>query len=203
MSNLYPKTFNNLIECYKKLPGIGEKNAERLAFATLELDDEIIDVFSESVKDIKEKTRHCKICDNLSEEELCGICLDQTRNHKVICVVENTKNLVLFEKTGAYSGVYHVLGGLISPLDGINPEDINLDSLFNRIEKEDIEEVILALKPSVEGETTALYIQKKLAKKNIKITKIAYGVPMGTDMEYIDAMTLEIALSNRSVLENE
>ncbi len=203
MSNLYPKTFNNLIECYKKLPGIGEKNAERLAFATLELDDEIIDVFSESVKDIKEKTRHCKICDNLSEDELCGICLDQTRNHKVICVVENTKNLVLFEKTGAYSGVYHVLGGLISPLDGINPEDINLDSLFNRIEKEDIEEVILALKPSVEGETTALYIQKKLAKKNIKITKIAYGVPMGTDMEYIDAMTLEIALSNRSVLENE
>lgn len=203
MSSLYPKTFNNLIECYKKLPGIGEKNAERLAFATLELDDEIIDVFSESVKDIKEKTRHCKICDNLSEDELCGICLDQTRNHKTICVVENTKNLVLFEKTGAYSGVYHVLGGLISPLDGINPEDINLDSLFNRIDKEDIEEVILALKPSVEGETTALYIQKKLTKKNIKITKIAYGVPMGTDMEYIDAMTLEIALSNRSVLENE
>lgn len=203
MSNLYPKTFNNLIECYKKLPGIGEKNAERLAFATLELDDEIINVFSDSVKEIKEKTRHCKICDNLSEEELCGICLDQTRNHKVICVVENTKNLVLFEKTGAYFGVYHVLGGLISPLDGINPEDINLDSLFNRIEKEEIEEVILALKPSVEGETTALYIQKKLAKSNIKITKIAYGVPMGTDMEYIDPMTLEIALSNRSVLRNE
>lgn len=203
MPNLYPKTFNNLIECYKKLPGIGEKNAERLAFATLELDDEIIDVFSSSIKEIKEKTRHCKICDNLSEEELCGICLDQTRNHKVICVVENTKNLVLFEKTGAYSGVYHVLGGLISPLDGINPEDINLDNLFNRIEKEEIEEVILALKPSVEGETTALYIQKKLAKNSIKITKIAYGVPMGTDMEYIDSMTLEIALSNRSVLEKE
>lgn len=203
MSNLYPKTFNNLIECYKKLPGIGEKNAERLAFATLDLDDEIIDVFSNSVKEIKEKTRHCKICDNLSEDELCGICLDNTRNHKVVCVVENTKNLVLFEKTGAYNGVYHVLNGLISPLDGVNPEDINLDSLFERITKDDIEEVILALKPSVEGETTSLYIQKKLAKKNVKITKIAYGVPMGTDMEYIDAMTLEIALSNRSVLENE
>lgn len=203
MSNLYPKTFNNLIECYKKLPGIGEKNAERLAFATLDLDDEIIDVFSNSVKEIKEKTRHCKICDNLSEDELCGICLDNTRNHKVVCVVENTKNLVLFEKTGAYNGVYHVLNGLISPLDGVNPEDINLDSLFERITKDDIEEVILALKPSVEGETTSLYIQKKLAKKDVKITKIAYGVPMGTDMEYIDAMTLEIALSNRSVLENE
>ena len=203
MSNLYPKTFNNLIECYKKLPGIGEKNAERLAFATLDLDDEIIDVFSNSVKEIKEKTRHCKICDNLSEDELCGICLDNTRNHKVVCVVKNTKNLVLFEKTGAYNGVYHVLNGLISPLDGVNPEDINLDSLFERITKDDIEEVILALKPSVEGETTSLYIQKKLAKKNVKITKIAYGVPMGTDMEYIDAMTLEIALSNRSVLENE
>ena len=203
MSNLYPKTFNNLIECYKKLPGIGEKNAERLAFATLDLDDEIIDVFSNSVKEIKEKTRHCKICDNLSEDELCGICLDNTRNHKIVCVVENTKNLVLFEKTGAYNGVYHVLNGLISPLDGVNPEDINLDSLFERITKDDIEEVILALKPSVEGETTSLYIQKKLAKKDVKITKIAYGVPMGTDMEYIDAMTLEIALSNRSVLENE
>jgi len=202
MTTLYPKTFNNLIECYKKLPGIGEKNAERLAFATLELDDEIIDVFSDSIKEIKLRTKHCKICDNLSEDELCNICLDQTRNHKIICVVENTKNLVLFEKTGAYSGVYHVLGGLISPLDGINPEDINLDCLFNRINKEKIEEVILALKPSVEGETTALYIQKKLAKKDIKITKIAYGVPMGTDMEYIDAMTLEIALSNRSVMEN-
>lgn len=202
MTTLYPKTFNNLIECYKKLPGIGEKNAERLAFATLELDDEIIDVFSDSIKEIKLRTKHCKICGNLSEDELCNICLDQTRNHKIICVVENTKNLVLFEKTGAYSGVYHVLGGLISPLDGINPEDINLDCLFNRINKEKIEEVILALKPSVEGETTALYIQKKLAKKDIKITKIAYGVPMGTDMEYIDAMTLEIALSNRSVMEN-
>ena len=202
MSALYPQTFNNLIECYKKLPGIGEKNAERLAFASLELDDEILEVFSDSLKNIKTKTKHCKICDNLSEEDECMICLDKTRDHKVICVVENTKNLVLFEKTGAFNGIYHVLGGLISPLDGINPEDINLDKLFKRIDEEDIDEVILALKPSVEGETTSLYIQKKLAKKDIKITKIAYGVPMGTDMEYIDAMTLEIALSNRSVMEN-
>ncbi len=203
MSSLYPQTFNNLIECYKKLPGIGEKNAERLAFATLELDDEIIDVFSDSLKTLKMKTKNCEICGNLSEEDKCSICSDQTRNHKVICVVENTKNLVLFEKTGAFSGVYHILGGLISPLDGINPEDINLDSLFKRISKEEVEEVILALKPSVEGETTSLYIQKKLEKSNIKVTKIAYGVPMGTDMEYIDAMTLEIALSNRSVIEKE
>ena len=203
MSSFYPQTFNNLIECYKKLPGIGEKNAERLAFATLELDDEIIDVFSDSLKTLKMKTKNCEICGNLSEEDKCSICSDQTRNHKVICVVENTKNLVLFEKTGAFSGVYHILGGLISPLDGINPEDINLDSLFKRISKEEVEEVILALKPSVEGETTSLYIQKKLEKSNIKVTKIAYGVPMGTDMEYIDAMTLEIALSNRSVIEKE
>ena len=200
MATLYPETFSNLIECYKKLPGIGEKNAERLAFASLELDDEVINVFSESIKTVKEKTKNCKICNNLSEEELCSICKDKNRNHSVICVVENTKNLVLFEKTGAFSGMYHVLGGLISPLDGINPEDINLDSLFKRIENEKIEEVILALKPSVEGETTSLYIQKKLEKNNVKVTKIAYGVPMGTDMEYIDAMTLEIALSNRSVI---
>lgn len=201
MATLYPKTFTNLIECYKKLPGIGEKNAERLAFASLELDDEIIECFSNSIKNVKEKTKKCSKCDNLSEEELCSICVDNTRNHNVLCVVENTKNLVLFEKTGAFNGIYHVLGGLISPLDGINPEDINIENLFKRIDSEDIEEIILALKPSVEGETTALYIQKKLANKNIKITKIAYGVPMGTDMEYIDAMTLEIALSNRSVIE--
>ena len=201
MASLYPKTFSNLIECYKKLPGIGEKNAERLAFATLELDDEIIECFSESVSEIKSRTKKCLRCDNLSEEELCPICVDDTRSKNILCVVENTKNLILFEKTGAFNGIYHVLGGLISPLDGINPEDINLENLFKRIEKEDIEEIILALKPSVEGETTALYIQKKLATKNVKITKIAYGVPMGTDMEYIDAMTLEIALSNRSVIE--
>ena len=195
---LYPKTFNDLIECYKKLPGIGVKNAERLAFATLELDDEIIEVFSNSIKNIKSKTKNCLICNNLSEEDQCTICSDESRNKKIICVVENTKNLVIFEKTGAFNGVYHVLGGLISPLDGINPEDINLEKLFKRVEEEPIEEIILALKPSVEGETTALYIQKKLQNKKVKVTKIAYGVPMGTDMEYIDAMTLEIALSNRS-----
>ena len=203
MANLYPQTFSNLIECFKKLPSIGEKNAERLAFATLELDDEIIDVFSDSLKNIKTRTKHCKICNNLSEEETCGICNDKTRDHKVICVVENPKNLILFEKTGAFNGIYHVLGGLISPLDGINPEDINLDSLFERVKNEKIEEIILALKPTVEGETTALYINKKLENKNIKITKIAYGVPLGTDMEYIDAMTLELALSNRSVIDND
>lgn len=195
---LYPKTFNDLIECYKKLPGIDEKNAERLAFATLELDDEIIEVFSNSIKNIKSKTKNCLICNNLSEEDQCTICSDESRNKKIICVVENTKNLVIFEKTGAFNGVYHVLGGLISPLDEINPEDINLEKLFKRVEEEPIEEIILALKPSVEGETTALYIQKKLQNKKVKVTKIAYGVPMGTDMEYIDAMTLEIALSNRS-----
>ena len=203
MANLYPQTFSNLIECFKKLPSIGEKNAERLAFAALELDDEIIDVFSDSLKNIKTRTKHCKICNNLSEEETCGICNDKTRDHKVICVVENPKNLILFEKTGAFNGIYHVLGGLISPLDGINPEDINLDSLFERVKNEKIEEIILALKPTVEGETTALYINKKLENKNIKITKIAYGVPLGTDMEYIDAMTLELALSNRSVIDND
>jgi len=142
---LYPKTFNDLIECYKKLPGIGEKNAERLAFATLELDDEIIEVFSNSIKNIKSKTKNCLICNNLSEEDQCTICSDESRNKKIICVVENTKNLVIFEKTGAFNGVYHVLGGLISPLDGINPEDINLEKLFKRVEEEPIEEIILAL----------------------------------------------------------
>lgn len=194
----YPKTINDLIECFKKLPGIGEKTAERLALSTLDMDDEIIKLFQQSLSNIKTKIHRCPKCNNLCEDDLCEICKSTNRDNKVICVVEEPKNVILFEKIGSYKGLYHVLDGLISPLDGVNPEDINLASLLERIKNDKVEEIILALKPSIEGETTSLYISKLLEKENIKITKLAHGIPIGVDMEYIDIMTLEMALEDRT-----
>ncbi len=194
----YPKTIKDLIECFKKLPGIGEKTAERLALSTLQMDDDILNLFSSSLKNVKIKIKRCKKCNNLCEEDLCEICKNNNRDKKTLCIVEDPKNVIIFEKVGTYNGLYHVLDGLISPLDGINPEDININSLIDRIKKENIEEIILALKPSIEGETTSLYISKLLEKENIKITKIAHGIPIGVDIEYIDALTLEMALEDRT-----
>ena len=194
----YPKTLNELIECFKKIPGIGEKTAERYALSALDLDEEITNLFSESFKNLKKNIKRCNICNNFAEGDLCEICKIQDRNKKTICVVESPKNVVLFEKLGVYNGVYHVLDGLISPLDGINPEDIKINKLLDRIDKEEIEEIIIAIKPGIEGETTSLYISKMLEGKDVKVTKIAHGVPLGIDMEYIDSLTLEQALEDRT-----
>lgn len=198
---MYPDSIKNLIESFKFLPGIGEKTAERLAFSILDLDDEQVDLFSNSVSDVKTKIHHCSICNTLTEKEHCFICDDITRNRNTLCVVEDTKNVFLFEKLGMFNGIYHVLNGLISPLDGINPEDIGLDKLINRINEEKFEEIIFAFKPSIEGETTALYIKKILDGTNIRITRLASGVPIGADMEYIDSLTLERALNDRKEIE--
>src|SRR5574344_791652 len=198
----YPITIRNLIECYKKLPGVGAKTAERMALATLNLNDEIINLFSESIKNVKSKTKRCKQCNSFSEDELCDICKDDSRDHSVICVVEDPKNVILFEKIGSYKGLYHVLGGLISPLDGVTPDDINLDSLIKRIKNEKIKEVIIAVKPTIEGQTTSLYISKKLENENVIVSTIAHGIPLGSDMEYVDSMTLEIALNDRKKVSN-
>lgn len=194
----YPKTIKDLIECFKKLPGIGEKTAERLALSTLEIDNEVLNLFSESLKNVKTKIKRCNKCNNLSEDELCEICKMKDRDLNTICVVEDVKNVMIFEKVGTYKGLYHVLDGLISPLDGINPNDINISSLIERIKNENIHEIILALKPSIEGETTSLYISKLLEQENVKITKLAHGIPIGVDMEYIDTLTLEMALEDRT-----
>lgn len=196
--NNYPTTIKNLINCFKKLPGIGEKNAERLALSILNMNDEDINLFSTSLVDMKKKVKRCSICHYYSEEDVCAICSDKNRDASIICVVETPKNVALFEKMGSYKGKYHVLDGLISPLDGVNPEDININSLIERIQKEKINEVIIAVKPTIEGETTSLYISKILQGLDVKITKIAHGIPLGTDMEYIDSMTLELALADRS-----
>ena len=196
----YPKTILNLIECFKKLPGIGEKTAERLALSTMNMDEDIIELFSKSLKDSKTKIKKCEKCGSLTEDKLCDICKDEHRDHSILCVVEESKNVVLFEKIGTFKGVYHVLGGLISPLEGINPEDIHIDKLIKRIKSENIKEVILAIKPSIEGETTALYISKMLEDTKIKITKIAHGIPMGAEIDYIDPLTLEMAIEDRTTI---
>lgn len=198
----YPKIIQNLIDCFKKIPGVGEKTAERYVLSLLDMDDEVLENFSEQLKDLKKKIVRCKICHNLSEEEICDICKDTTRDHSTICVVEEPKNVFSFEKAGTYLGTYHVLDGLISPLEGIRPENINISSLLTRVEEENITEVIIAVKACVEGETTAMYIAKKLEDKNVKVSKIAYGIPLGADMGYIDASTLEISLENRQQIHN-
>lgn len=198
----YPSVLKKLIDCYKKLPGVGEKSAERMALATIELEQETLDIFSDSVLNIKNRLKRCKKCNNYCEDNLCEICQSKNRDTSTICVVEEPKNVILFEKVGTFNGLYHVLGGLISPLDGINPDQINIDSLLKRIKEEEIKEVIFALKPSIEGETTTLYIRKLLEGKNIVISKIAHGIPMGADIDYIDSLTLELALEDRKRINN-
>lgn len=193
----YPNSIQNLIECFKKLPGIGEKTAERLSFSILNMDEDVTKFFSASMLDVKRKIKKCSICDTITEAEVCNICLDKDRDNGILCVVEDSKSVFLFENLGTFQGKYHVLGGLISPLDGVNPEDINLDKLIKRIETGNIKEIILALKPSMEGETTALYIVKLLNQTEVIVSKIAHGVPLGADMEYIDNLTLEMALEDR------
>lgn len=194
---MYPESLRNLIESFKSLPSVGEKTAERFAFSFLDLDDDQISLFKESMDDVRNKIHPCPICHVLTEDEICSICSDNTRDEKILCVVEDVKSVFLFEKNGFFHGKYHVLNGLISPLDGINPEDIGIDSLLDRINKEKFSELIFAFKPSIEGETTALYIKKVLDGLPVKITKLANGLPIGADMEYMDSLTLERALFDR------
>ena len=197
---MYPGSLNELIESFKYLPGIGEKTAERMAFAILEMDSEKVENFSSSIIDAKKSIHRCPICNSLTDKEECLICSSNDRNN-TLCVVEDPKSVFLFEKLGLFKGKYHVLKGLISPLEGVNPEDIELEKLIDRVKKENFQELILAFKPSIEGETTSLYIKRILGDMDLSITKIASGIPMGADMEYIDAMTLERALIDRKNVE--
>lgn len=194
---IYPDSLNKLIESFKKLPGVGDKTAERMALSVLNFEIEEAEVFSKAIKSVKEKIKECSICHHLTEDDICPICSSNSRNNKVICVVVEPKDVISLEKIGAYNGKYHVLGSLISPSEGINPEDININTLVDRIKKENIKEIILALKSSIEGETTALYISKILSGMDLKVSKIAYGLPIGVDIDYIDALTLERALEDR------
>ena len=194
----YPDSLKVLIDSFKKLPSIGEKTAERLSFAVMNMSEEDINSFSKAIVDVKLKIKKCSICGDITENEICDICSDSSRDSDIICVVEDSKNIISLEKMGSYRGKYHVLNGLISPMDGKGPDDIMLDSLLQRIKKENIKEIIIAVSPTLEGETTSLYISKLLEPFKITVSKIAYGIPIGADMEYLDPMTLSMAMSNRN-----
>lgn len=194
---VYPTTLEKLITFYKKLPSIGEKSAERLALATLDLDDELIADFSRNLIVAKQKLMPCKICNNLTDKDECDICTNETRDKNLICVIEDYKSVFSFEKAGNYHGVYHVLNGLISPINNVGPEDINISSLVKRIDSLENPEIILALKSSIEGETTTLYIKKIFEKKNVTISRLSYGIPMGAEIDYLDILTLDKALEDR------
>lgn len=193
----YPEVLEKLISYYQKFPGIGEKSAERLAIATIEQSDEEIEELSQCLIEAKKKLTRCSICGNITDDEICYICKDETRDKNTICVLEDFKNIPSFEKSGKYNGTYHVLNGLISPIDDIGPEDINLPSLVKRVEKLENPELILALKPKIEGEATTLYIKKILENKNVTISRLSYGIPMGAEIDYLDNVTLERALEDR------
>lgn len=198
---MIPDSIKNLIESFKLLPGIGEKTAERLAFSILNMDDDQVEFFSTSLVEMKQNIHKCPICNTLTDMDKCFICQQEFRENDILCVVEDSKYVFLLEKLGMFKGKYHVLDGLISPLDGVNPEDIGLDKLIDRVKKENFTEIILAFKPSIEGETTSLYIKKILGDLNIRVTRLASGVPIGADMEYVDSLTLERALKDRKDIE--
>ena len=193
----YPESLNELIESFKKIPGIGEKSAERYALALSELDNDEKEDFINSINDVKNNLKKCRICGNLSDSDECKICSDESRDSNLICVVEDYKSVIMFEKSGTFKGKYHILNGLISPIDGIYPEDINISSLIERITEPEKTEVIMAIKPSVEGEATSLYIKKILESKKVKVSRLSYGIPVGVDIDYLDSITLDRALLDR------
>jgi recombination protein RecR len=185
------------IEELSKLPSIGKKTAQRLALFILKMDDERVDNLLKSVKELKTKLKSCSRCNNLSEDELCEVCKSTKRDKSIICVVEEASDVIAIEKTNEFSGLYHVLGGVLSPLTGITPDSLKIKELLKRFEKEDIKEVILALNPDTEGETTSLYLAKLIKPLNIKITRIARGLPVGGDLEFADDATIGRAMINR------
>ena len=197
---MYPRVLEELISCFKKYPTIGEKSAERLALATLDLSEDELNNFSNTLIKAKKVLKPCKICCNLTDKDICDICNDENRNKNIICVVEDYKSLISFEKAGNYKGVYHVLNGLISPIDNVSPQDINISSLVKRIEKLDKPEIIIALRSSIEGQTTTLYIKQIFENKGVTISRLSYGIPMGAEIDYLDVLTLDKALSDRKII---
>ncbi|QIK56604.1 recombination protein RecR [Erysipelothrix sp. HDW6A] len=197
---MYPKTLNNLIESLKILPGVGQKTAERYALSILDNDMEDVAQFAKSLIDVKDSIRTCTICHNLTDQEVCNVCSDKSRDHNTICVVSSAKEAFSIERMNEYNGVYHVLNGLISTQKGILPEDLTLESLLNRI-NDQTREVILALNATVEGEMTTLYIAKKLDGK-VKTTRLAFGLPIGGHLDYADDMTLQKAFEGRNDIES-
>ena len=192
----------NAVNEFAKLPGIGKKTALRLVLHLIKQDAADVSRFSQTIAKMREEIKFCSRCYNISDKELCNICSNPMRKKEMLCIVENIRDVIAIESTQQFNGVYHVLGGVISPLDGIGPEQLTIDALVNRIAKEEIEEIIFALSPTIQGDTTIYYISKKLKHINIKITTIARGISFGGELEYADEMTLAKSISNRIPVEN-
>ena len=196
----YAKPLNKLIAELSKLPGIGGKTAQRLAFHILSLDDAEAKALADAITEAKASMHYCSVCGNLTDSDICSVCSDASRDHSVICVVESPRDVSAMERVREYKGVYHVLNGAISPMDGVGPEDINLRSLIVRLQENDVKEVILATNPNIEGEATAMYIARLIKPAGIKVTRIAHGLPVGGDLEYADEVTLSKAMEGRREL---
>ncbi len=194
---IYPKSIASLIEQFQKFPSVGPKSAQRMAFFLLRMSKSDVENFAKTVIEAKENTKTCEICFNLSSSSPCEICSSTSRDKSTICVVSESKDLIAIEKTNEYKGLYHVLQGLISPMDGIGAEDIRIKELLNRLTDEGVKEVILALSPSVEGEATSLYLTKLIKPFGIKVSRIAFGLPVGADLEYADEITIAKAIEGR------
>lgn len=194
---LYPEPLAKLISELQKLPSIGIKTAQRIALHILRMSDEDAKQLGQVIAELKGKIVHCSICGSIAERDPCRICSDPRRNHKAVCVVEETNDVIALERTGLFSGVYHVLMGALSPMNGINPEDLRIRELFERINSQDIDEIILATNPNAQGQATAIYLSRKVKPLGIKITQLARGLPMGGDIDYVDEVTLGKALEGR------
>ena len=194
---IYPKSIATLIEHFQRFPSVGPKSAQRMAFYLLRMPASEVEKFAQSIIDAKRNTHTCEVCFNISSESPCEICTSTRRDRSTICVVAETKDLIAIEKTNEYKGLYHVLQGLISPMDGIGADDIRIKELLNRLTDDEVKEVILALSPSVEGEATSLYLSKLIRPFGIKISRIAFGLPVGADLEYADEITIAKAIEGR------
>lgn len=193
----YIEPIERLSEMFRRLPGVGKKSAVRMAFCVLEMTDEDARAFSDAILSAKEKVKKCSVCGNMTDGDVCSVCRDPERDKSLICVVENSRDVVTFERVREYKGLYHVLGGVISPVRGIGPSNLSTDALLRRLSDGNVREVIIATNPTVEGETTALYISKLVAPLGVKATRLAYGVPVGSDLEYADEVTLNRAIEGR------
>lgn len=196
----YPKPLGKLINELSKLPGVGGKTAQRLAFHILSLDDKEAGALAQAIMEAKQTMKYCSVCGNLTDRDPCGICTDQNRRQDVICVVENPRDVMAMERIKEFDGLYHVLHGAISPMDGIGPEDINLKQLIVRLQNSRVKELILATNPNIEGEATAMYIARLIKPSGIKVSRIANGIPVGGDLEYADEVTLLKAMEGRREL---
>ena len=193
-------SLSRLIEQFERMPGIGRKSAQRLAFYMLDLSSQDAADFANAILQAHEKIKRCPICSNLTDAETCTICRNRERNHSVICVVEDSRDVMAIERTREYNGVYHVLHGVISPLNNIGPEDLTTKELISRLDNTAIQEVIMATNPTVEGEATAMYLSRLIKPLGITVTRLAYGIPVGADLEYADEITLSRALEGRNQL---